>query len=408
LIGVNIQGISAKQLKQVMDKENLNWRSFVDDGSVRQKWKPAGTPTFYVIDHQGVIRYKWAGAPGEKAIDAALEKTIHEAEEAAKKRAPVAAPAPRQAQRPQQAIQRGLTFLEKDAAEWRKDRKCATCHHGTMTVWALSEAKSQGYAVSEERLADALKWTKERFLKDIDKPRDTRMGWNMVNTSAVFMAMMAQAVPKQDAVSAGELKQIAGHLLRHQEAEGHWAWSIAPPKNRPPPVFESDEVVTLMAYVVLGRHATGDAKENAEVRSGREKAIAWLAKNKPGTGTQAAAVRLFRDVQARKPAKEIQAGIDGLLARQNKDGGWGQEKDLPSDAFATGQTLYSLSLAGVKNDRAEIQRAVSFLVTIQKADGSWPMTSRAHPGATPMTNPVPITYFGSAWATMGLMRSVAK
>src|SRR5262249_73874 len=37
-----------------------------------------------------------------------------------------------------------------DAARWRKARRCATCHHGTMTVWALSEARSRGYAVDAE------------------------------------------------------------------------------------------------------------------------------------------------------------------------------------------------------------------------------------------------------------------
>ena len=41
-----------------------------------------------------------------------------------------------------------------------------------MTVWALAEAKSRGFAVKEETFADLVKWTKER-LKDIDKPRDT-------------------------------------------------------------------------------------------------------------------------------------------------------------------------------------------------------------------------------------------
>src|SRR5438034_7426608 len=38
-----------------------------------------------------------------------------------------------------------------------------------------------------------------------------------------------------------------------------------------------------------------------------------------------------------------------------------------------------LSLAGVKNDRAEIRRAVAFLVNSQKDDGSWPMSRRGHP-----------------------------
>src|SRR5262249_8141590 len=54
------------------------------------------------------------------------------------------------------AIERGLTFLERDAAKWRKERGCATCHHGTMTVWALSEAKAQGYAVGTEAFAEIM------------------------------------------------------------------------------------------------------------------------------------------------------------------------------------------------------------------------------------------------------------
>jgi hypothetical protein len=58
----------------------LRWRSFVDQGPISRKWKPTGTPTFYILDAQGVIRYKWAGAPGAKAIDAALDKLLQEME----------------------------------------------------------------------------------------------------------------------------------------------------------------------------------------------------------------------------------------------------------------------------------------------------------------------------------------
>lgn len=63
-----------------MDREKLNWRSFADRGAIGAKWNAAGTPTLYLIDHQGLIRYKWLGSPGEKAIDAALEKLLKEAE----------------------------------------------------------------------------------------------------------------------------------------------------------------------------------------------------------------------------------------------------------------------------------------------------------------------------------------
>ena len=68
------------KLKAVMVKENMNWRSTADDGSIAEKWNSPGTPAYYIFDPQGVIRYKWVGYPGEKALDAALEKLIKEAE----------------------------------------------------------------------------------------------------------------------------------------------------------------------------------------------------------------------------------------------------------------------------------------------------------------------------------------
>jgi len=79
LIGVHGNGYEPKKLKAVMEKEKLNWRSFADRGIIYSKWSSRGTPTYYVIDAKGVIRYKWLGYPGAKAIDTALEKLIQEA-----------------------------------------------------------------------------------------------------------------------------------------------------------------------------------------------------------------------------------------------------------------------------------------------------------------------------------------
>jgi Squalene-hopene cyclase C-terminal domain len=228
----------------------------------------------------------------------------------------------------------------------------------------------------------------------------------MLNTPALYLAMMAQAVPKQEAVSADEQRRIAAHLVRHQEADGSWAWSSAPPGNRPPPHFESDEVATLLGCLALGPHVHADAKDSAEARESRAKGTAWLAKSEPTDTAQADGLRLLVTVRAGESAEALRPRIDRLLGRQNKDGGWGQLRDLPSDAYATGQALYVLGQAGESTERADVRRGADFLVASQRPDGSWPMKSRCHPGAKPSTNPVPITYFGSAWATLGLMRSV--
>lgn len=304
------------------------------------------------------------------------------------------------------AIARGIGFLQQDVTKWKAEKKCANCHHGAMTLWALNEARRQKYVVDASGLEEIARWTKGG-LGGIEKPRDPRPGSNMVNTLALYLSVMAENQPDLNTLSALEQKQIAGHVSRYLEKDGAALTpaTLSPPRpqNGPPPVFESREVLTLLAVLAM---RSGDPKEDPFVLDACAKATAWLSETPQGDDQQAKALRLLVAVQDRKPQKEIRAAIEALLKRQNTDGGWGQLRSLPSDAYATGQTLYILSLAGADRRRSEIQRAVSFLVTNQREDGSWPMKSRAQPGATPFTNPVPITHIGSSWAVLGLVRSV--
>ena len=116
-------------------------------------------------------------------------------------------------------------------------------------------------------------------------------------------------------------------------------------------------------------------------------------------------------VRSGKSREALQTTIDELLALQRADGGWSQSVPDPrSDAFATGQTLYVLSLAGLTADRPEIKRGLDFLVATQKPDGSWPMISRSTPNGEPGSAKLltPITCAASSWATLGLARLVPK
>jgi peroxiredoxin len=91
VIGVNISEAGAADLKKVMEKEHLAWRSFTDPrtsegwGAISRKWNLGGTPTIYLIDHKGVIRHKWLGGPGDEVIDKAVEELVRGAEEREKK-----------------------------------------------------------------------------------------------------------------------------------------------------------------------------------------------------------------------------------------------------------------------------------------------------------------------------------
>ena len=86
LIGVNVGG-NASNLKHVVKKEKLTWRSFADagdagQGAIAARWNLTSRPILYVLNAKGVIRHKWLGGPGHEVIDAALEKLIREAERA--------------------------------------------------------------------------------------------------------------------------------------------------------------------------------------------------------------------------------------------------------------------------------------------------------------------------------------
>jgi hypothetical protein len=86
LLGIHVGGLGVEPLAEVIAKEKLTWRSFVDEGQagagpIATKWSLSATPTFYLIDHRGVIRNKWPGPPGNEVLEAALDQLIKAAED---------------------------------------------------------------------------------------------------------------------------------------------------------------------------------------------------------------------------------------------------------------------------------------------------------------------------------------
>jgi len=84
MVGVNIITSDTQKLKAAVEKEKLNWRCVGATEAVKTAWNNPATPSFYVLDHQGIIRFKWVGNPGAAAMDAALEKVISEVPKAKK------------------------------------------------------------------------------------------------------------------------------------------------------------------------------------------------------------------------------------------------------------------------------------------------------------------------------------
>ena len=82
LIGVNSDK-DKTVLRKRMTEENITWRSFWNGpegtgGPISSQWNVRGWPTIYVLDHNGVIRYK--NKRGEE-LEAAVKTLLAEVTE---------------------------------------------------------------------------------------------------------------------------------------------------------------------------------------------------------------------------------------------------------------------------------------------------------------------------------------
>jgi hypothetical protein len=292
---------------------------------------------------------------------------------------PAAIP-PATLQQIQQTVEHAIGYLQTESAHWLNTRKCAACHNAPMALWALGEAERQGYAIDKKFLTD----TTESLLGSKDKlmaskifpnpadPPDPRPQGRGLNMGLPFLAVAAQSLPSLTDGQQQSLKLIAEEIVKKQQPDGSWEFFDT---LRRPPVNESQTTDT--AWIIMALEgATGDDTPEPQ-RAALSKAIAWLEASKASDLHQDKVMKVLLAARSAKPRETIQPTIDELLALQRADGGWSQTvPELKSDAFATGQTLYALSLAGYGAERPEVL--------------------------------TPITCAASSWATLGLARVVPK
>jgi hypothetical protein len=80
LLGVDVGDDREVVQRQEQDR-TITWRSFWDQsGDVSRQWKAETFPTILLIDHKGVIRQRYAGAPPGETLDRAIDQLVREAE----------------------------------------------------------------------------------------------------------------------------------------------------------------------------------------------------------------------------------------------------------------------------------------------------------------------------------------
>jgi ankyrin repeat protein len=296
---------------------------------------------------------------------------------------------------PKPAAARSIELLQGASASFFKEGGCGSCHSANLTSLAVNAARARQIPVNEEARAAESKGA-QLFFSGAVQPLLQR-GDPPVVDILIYSAFQLAA----EHVAPGETTDAMVHnIAAQQRAAGNWhvGWVARPPME------DGDFSRTAIGIRVLQVYGAPGRKPEFEKRIAR--AAAWLAAASPKT-TEDLDMQLL-GLKWAGANRTQQQGLERLKRLQREDGGWAQTSDLASDAYATGQVLYTLHELGVPATDPAYRRGVQYLLQTQQSDGSWLVKSR-----TPKFQPYFDTTFpyghdqwissaATAWATTAL------
>jgi ankyrin repeat protein len=296
------------------------------------------------------------------------------------------------------AIERSLPLLQRIGEPLSSAMKCTSCHHNSLPAMTVAMARTRGFAV------DGASARKE-YDTALALPKGRRNRTNLLGIGVPdinpypligIAAENAAANPSTDA--------MVHHVSTRQERSGRFrGQDYRPPQEYTDITFTATALRAIQLHTLPGR--------SSEFKDRIQRATRWLAAATP-RDTEDHALRLMGLSwgAASKPVRD--SAVAALLALQRPDGGWGQTALLATDAYATGESLYALHLAGIPPSHAAYQRGIGYLLKNQRPDGSWPVISRSHPvqplidAGHPYGNHQWISASAGAWSTMALLATM--
>lgn len=259
-----------------------------------------------------------------------------------------------------EAAHKGFTYLAGASTEWTKRNNCFGCHVQAVTMEALTAAKYFQYDV---RPAD---------LKEMARALKLGVTAGGHSTGVAFEgAAWARFDKFIDDSETKELLKYADELMRLQAEDGA--------------IQDDDARLPVTGGTMQTTYQAAQTWRQAYARTANDKYLSPMRK---------AERFLTRKAEGWKDAKSVyvqdlsfallglaSAGVtrsepaskrlqDLLLARQNHDGGWALD-GKNSDAFATGQAVYTLKMAGFSDADPAVERGLQYLLTRQSPDGAW-------------------------------------
>ena len=292
---------------------------------------------------------------------------------------------------PQKAIEIALPLLEKQSHNFIRIGGCNSCHAQDLVSAAAGIARDRGIPGPAEipQLPQSMMASPERLM-DLNIVGVTSVAWELFDFGM-------NKIPKSDYTDA-----VVRYIKAMQTPAGNWSTN----ESRRPPMAAGDFQAAALSIYSLKRYAQDSDKAGADAVIA--KAVKWLESAKPAT-TQDRAFHALGLAWGNAAPASIAAAARALAASQRADGGWNQLPEMASDAYATGQALYALSVAGkMAVSNPVYQKGVDYLLRTQAPDGTWHVETRAiwlqpyFESGFPYGRDQFISAAGTAWAVMAL------
>jgi hypothetical protein len=273
-----------------------------------------------------------------------------------------------------------------------------------MAAVAVAAARGAGMRVDEPAAKGAVKMMEgESMFFNQTMLERAPIGGSSDGPTWKLMALAGERYPASPLTDG-----IVAYIAHHQRHDGTWWFGGI---SRAP--FEEGTMArTAMAVRVMRVFGTPAMKADLDLRIAR--ARAYLANAKAATNDEAA-MQILGLHWAGGNAAQVSALGKALADAQHSDGGWSQNRNLASDAYATGEALYALKETGaLAASDAVYQKGVKFLMNTQCADGSWYVRSRApkfqpyFQSGFPHDHDQWISSAATSWAVQALIPAIAN
>jgi squalene-hopene/tetraprenyl-beta-curcumene cyclase len=298
------------------------------------------------------------------------------------------------------SLPKAARFLDAVAVDWTRRRQCGTCH----TNYAYLIARPTVADGTDSAMNEVRAFFEGRVAHWDDADKKAKPLWDTeVVATAATLAI-------HDAGTTGKLHPLTRQALDRmwdlQRPNGTWDWL----KCDWPPYEHDDDYGACFAAVAVGKAPDG-YKDAPSAKAGLQKLVKYLH-DTPAPSPHHWAMRLWASSRLDGIMDESQKAetIRALKALQCPDGGWNlpslgdwgrhdgsaNDREGPSDGFATGFLVHVFREVGLPKDDPAIARGTAWLKANQRASGRWFTRSVSNDKAHY------ITHAGTAFAILAL------